>query len=239
MLHLSPGPMSPRCTTFIITRTLSSLRPAALPGMVDGVSESPGLGCPCSPPHPCPSEPQGGSPNLSRGRAWSLAQACPSLLLEQLPGTLANGGPLSMMQREALPGWPWSGPGICWPHPSLKQAGLEMEIVTYTLQETRREVCGCLPHQDQACEGHLFPERLTNGRSHLYTRCPGQGSKKGSQTRWGWAMEGPGREGQALRVKLDTCSREGTPGGLGCWAASARSRRRPPVVGAKAGSRRS
>ena len=103
LLHLSPGPMSPRCTTFIITRTLSSLRPAALPGMVDGVSESPGLGCPCSPPHPCPSEPQGGSPNLSRSRAWSLAQACPSLLLEQLPGTLANGGPLSMMQREALP----------------------------------------------------------------------------------------------------------------------------------------
>lgn len=52
--------------------------------------------------------------------------------------------------------------------------------------------------------------------------------------RWGY-----GESWEALRVKQNMRSREGTPGALGCWAASARSRRRPPVVGAKAGSRRS
>lgn len=43
--------------------------------------------------------------------------------------------------------------------------------------------------------------------------------------RRGRATAGPGREAQALRVKRDKRSREGTPGGSGCWAASAQSRR--------------
>ena len=46
-------------------------------------------------------------------------------------------------------------------------------------------------------------------------------------------MAGPGRVGQALRVKQDKHSQEGTPGGSGCWVASAQSRRRTTSRGSK------
>lgn len=139
MLHLSTGPVFPQRTTSIIMRTLHSLRSAAPPVTVAGGSlrAQDGLPLPSGPPPPL-------------GPSGWVPQPPPRAEQEQLPGALANGGPLSMMQREVLPSLAVVGPGICWPHASLKSrqadgCSLEMEIVTYTLQEARRGVAAAFP----------------------------------------------------------------------------------------------
>lgn len=93
LLRLSTGPVFPPHTTFIVMRTLCSLRPAALPGTGAGGSlRAQDWAAPALWPIPPPLSPSG----------W-VPQPPPGAEQDQLPGTLANGGPLSMMRREALP----------------------------------------------------------------------------------------------------------------------------------------
>lgn len=140
MLHLSTGPVFPQRTTSIIMRTLHSLRSAAPPVTVAGGSlrAQDGLPLPSGPPPPL-------------GPSGWVPQLPPRAEQEQLPGALANGGPLSMMQREVLPSlavvgaWDLLGPGISLKSRQADGCSLEMEIVTYMLQEARRGVAAAFP----------------------------------------------------------------------------------------------